>query len=90
MKALLVIATLLDFALAALLIAVSGFVFGGGPNAMPRDALTETVYVVAVVACIALPIAAFVVNAKGKTGLAQIAAWLPVAAGLVFLVLPSL
>lgn len=84
----LVIAAVLDIALAVLLIGVSGFVIGGGPNAMAANTLTSVLYIGAVIACIALPIAAFIVNAKGKSGAAQFAAWLPAVAGFVVLVLP--
>ncbi|MGE0564593.1 MAG: hypothetical protein AB7O50_08780 [Pseudolabrys sp.] len=89
-KALLVIATVLDLALAALLIGVSGFLFGGGPNAMKADALTTIVFVGAVIGCVVLPIIAFIINKKGKAGAAQLVAWLPVVVGFLVLVVPVL
>jgi hypothetical protein len=58
-KFLLVLATVADLALAALLVGVSGFLFGGGPESMHAGFLTMVGYVAAVMGCLAAPIAGF-------------------------------
>jgi len=56
---LLVVATVVDGALAALLIGVSGFWLGGGPESAHAGALAAVAFIAAVVACLAAPIAGF-------------------------------
>lgn len=87
-KLLLVLATVADGALAALLVGVSGFMFGGGPESMHAGALAATGFVLAVIACLAAPIAGFVLNRRGKAGVGVAAAWLPIAGALAALVMP--
>jgi hypothetical protein len=88
-KVLLVIATIADLALAALLVGVSGFMFGGGPESMHASAPAAAAYVAAVIACLAAPVAAFVFNGRGKAGLGLAVAWLPVAGAMVALMVPA-
>jgi hypothetical protein len=84
---LLVVATVVDGALAALLIGVSGFWLGGGPESAHAGALAAVI--AAVVACLAAPIAGFVFNKRSKTGLALAVAWLPAAGALLVLMMPA-
>jgi hypothetical protein len=86
---LLVIATIADLALAALLIGVSGFMFGSGPESMHAGSIWAVLYTGAVIACIAAPIAGFILNRRGKTGLGLALAWLPPAGALVALAIPA-
>ena len=88
-KALLVIATVIDLALAALLVGVSGFIFGSGPESVHGGSLFLAVYVAAVIACVALPIAGFIFNAHGKAGLGMLLAWLPPVAALIVMAIPA-
>ena len=67
-KLLLVLATIADLALAALLVGVSGFMFGGGPESMHAGALAAAVMLLAVIACLVAPIAGFAFNRRGKPG----------------------
>jgi len=85
----LVVAALADIALAALLIGVSGFLFGGGPQSMHGGALLMAAYAAAIVACIAAPVAGFVFNTRGRSGLALGLAWMPPAGALVALMVPA-
>ena len=87
-KFLLVIATVVDGALAALLVGVSGFLFGGGPESMHAGVLAAIAYVAAVIACLAAPVAGFILNKRGKPWAGLAVAWLPVAGALVALVIP--
>jgi len=73
---------------AALLVSVSGFMFGGGPESMHAGTLAAAGYVLAVIACLVAPIAGFVLNRRGKTGVGATAAWLPIAGALAALVMP--
>jgi len=86
---LLVVATVVDGALAALLIGVSGFWFGGGPESAHAGALAALVFVAAVIGCLAAPVAGFILNKRGKTGPALAVAWLPAAGALLALVIPA-
>ena len=88
-KFLLVLATIADLALAALLVGVSGFMFGGGPESMHAGSLAAAGYIAAVIGCLAAPIAGFVFNRRGKTALGLAAAWVPVAGALAALVVPA-
>ena len=75
-KLFLVLATVANGVLAALLVGVSGFLFGGGPESMHAGALAAAGYVLAVIACLVAPIVGFVLNRRGKTGAGVAAAWL--------------
>ncbi len=86
---LLVVATVVDGAIAALLIGVSGFLFGGGPESAHAGALAAVAFVAAVIGCLAAPIVGFVFNKRGKTGLALAVAWLPAVGALLALMIPA-
>jgi hypothetical protein len=86
---LLVVATVVDGAIAALLVGVSGFLFGGGPESAHAGALAAVIFVAAVIACLAAPIAGFIFNKRGKTGLALAVAWLPSMGALLVLMFPA-
>jgi len=88
-KALLVIAAVVDLALAALMIGVSGFLFGAGPESMHGGALFATAYVAAVIACLAAPVVGFILIARGKFSAGLLVAWLPPAGALVALMIPA-
>ena len=87
--ALLVLATLVDLALAALMIGVSGFLFGSGPESAHGGTLLAAAYTAGVIACVAAPIAGFIFNRRGKTGAGMLVAWLPVLGALVALAIPA-
>jgi len=89
MTALLIIAVLVDLALAALLVAVSGFVTGGGPESTNAHGFAAAAYWAAVVVCIAAAFAGFILNRKGKTLAALVFAWLPPAGALVAALMPA-
>ena len=65
-KALLILAAIVDIALAALLIGVSGFLFGTGPESMHGGAALMAGYAAAVIACVVAPIAGFIFNRRGN------------------------
>ena len=87
--AILIVATVVDLALAALMIGVSGFIFGSGPESVHGGSLLLAAYVVGVVACLALPVAGFVFKARGKAGLGMLLAWLPPIAALIVTAIPA-
>ncbi|HVZ50851.1 MAG TPA: hypothetical protein VG986_02720 [Pseudolabrys sp.] len=87
--ALLIVAALADLALAALLIGVSGFLFGGGPESMHAGGLAMAAYAAAVIACIAAPVAGFFIKRNGKSGFGVLVAWLPPAGALLATMMPA-
>jgi len=87
-KALLVIATVIDLALAALLIAVSGFIFGGGPEGLRGAMGSAVAWSTAFLACLAAPTASFMLHRRGKDGWGVLVGWLPPVAALVLAVAP--
>ena len=89
MTALLIIAVLVDLALAALLVAVSGFVTGGGPESTNAHGFAAAAYWAAVVVCVVAAFAGFILNRKGKTLAALVFAWLPPAGALVAALMPA-
>ncbi len=87
--AILVIVSVADFGLAALLINVSGFLFGAGPESMHGGSLAAVAYTAMVIACILAPVAGFIFKYRGKSGLGLLVAFLPLLAGLVALIIPA-
>ena len=88
MIALLILASIADFLLTALLIGVSGFVFGGGPEGGDGELSGVAVWSIGLLACIAAPIVGFVFRMYGKPGIGVIVAWLPPAGALLIAFAP--
>ena len=88
-KVCLVLAGIVGIAIIALLIGVSGFVFGSGPESYHGGMVFMGASIAAVIACIIAPATGFILNAAPKPGLAQVVAWLPAATALVVLVIPA-
>jgi hypothetical protein len=89
-KVFLVLATIVDLAIAALLIGVSGFLFGTGPESYHGGIWFAAAYMAAGIACAAAPATGFILNGGGKHKAAQIVAWLPAAVAFVVLLIPAL
>jgi hypothetical protein len=77
MLILLVLAAILDALLGVLLIAVSGFVFGPGPESSNGDPAAVVSWTVALIGCIAAPIAGFVLRAHRMAGIGVLVALVP-------------
>ena len=75
-------------ALAALLIGVSGFIFGAGPESMHGGALLAAGYAAMVIACVAAPVAGLILHRLGKTSAGVAVAWLPPAGAVLALAIP--
>ena len=88
MLVLLILASIADFLLTVLLIAVSGFVFGGGPEGGHGDPSGVAVWSVGLIACIAAPILGFVLRSYGKAGIGTFVAWLPPIGALLITFVP--
>jgi hypothetical protein len=86
---LLVVGAIADLALAALLVAVSGFIFGAGPESTHAGNMAAAGYIAAVIGCVVAPVAGFVLKRRGKSGVGVLAAWLPVAGALVAMAIPA-
>jgi hypothetical protein len=89
-KVSLVLATIIDLAVAALLIDISGFIFGRGPESMRAGALFGLVYFGAILACVAAPVVGFKLNGSGRPDAAQAIAWLPAVIAFAVMVIPAL
>ena len=87
-RLLLVVAALVDLGLAALLVAVSGFLFGSGPESLHAGSLAMAAYGAAILACVLAPIAGFVLNRRGKAGFGLAVAFMPPAGALAALAIP--
>jgi hypothetical protein len=87
-KVLLIVAALIDLALAALLIGVSGFLFGSGPESLQGGPVWTAAYTAAVIVCVAAPVAGFMINARGRAGLGLALAFMPSAGALTALMIP--
>lgn len=88
MKAMLVLATVADLALAALLIGVSGFVFGGGPEGMRGEFWAATGWIAAFVICLAAPVIGFLLMRRAQPALGVLVGWLPPIAGVAITFAP--
>lgn len=72
----------MDVAVAALLIGVSGFLFGSGPESMHGDSAALLGYATAMIACVAAPATGFILTRRGKPLPGIIAVWMPPAGAL--------
>ncbi len=88
MVILLILAALLDLLLAALLIAVSGFILGGGPEGGHGELNGVVMWSLGMLASIGCPIAGFVLRSKGMPGTSIVVAWLPPLAALLITFFP--
>jgi hypothetical protein len=80
--ALLVIAAIGDLGLAALLLAVSGFIAAGGPQATSNPAATVA-WASALAACLIAPAVGFVLRWRGFASAGATVALVPVMLGLI-------
>ena len=87
--AVLIVATIADLALAALMVAVSGFFFGAGPESMHGGGLAIAAYAAGVIACLAAPVAGFIFNARGLMRAGLAVAWLPPVGALLAMLIPA-
>jgi hypothetical protein len=85
---LLIAATVVDVGLAVLLIAVSGFIVGSGPESMQAGRWGAAAWTAAVLACLAAPAVGFAMRANNRPAGGILIAWLPALAGLVVLAMP--
>jgi hypothetical protein len=86
---LLIAATVVDVGLAVLLVAVSGFIIGSGPESMNAGAWGTSLFVVAVIVCLAAPAAGFVMRAYRRPTGGVLLAWLPVLLALFSFFVPA-
>ena len=85
---LLIVAAIVDGALAILLIAISGFIVGSGPESMQAGRWGAAALASAVIACLAAPVAGFAMRAWRRPAGGILIAWLPAVAALTALALP--
>ena len=87
--AVLIEATIVDLAIGALMIGVSGFIFEKGPEGGHAGNLALAFYVAAIIACAALALTGFILNRRDKTGLGIALAFLPPLGALIVMMIPA-
>ena len=84
MLALLILAAIVDILLAVLLIAVSGFIFGGHEG-MGGDPSAVLAWSAGMLVCVVAPIAGFILRAYRKPGIGLLIAIVPPLGALLLL-----
>ncbi|MFI5001194.1 MAG: hypothetical protein ACHQK9_15060 [Reyranellales bacterium] len=88
MKVMLALAVAADLVLAALLIGLSGFILGGGPEGMHGATGVAIGWALAFVACLAAPVIGFLLVRRARPGLGAFIAWIPPIGTVIFFSLP--
>ncbi|MBL6613374.1 MAG: hypothetical protein ISP45_05170 [Reyranella sp.] len=88
MRIAIVLVGLVDWALAALLVAVSGFIFGSGPESGHAGVAPFGGWAAMVIFCIAAPIAGFILAGRGRPGAGILLAIAPIIIAAVVALLP--
>ncbi len=88
-RALLIAAATVDVLLAALLVAISGFVFGPGPESMHGGPWVAAGWTAMVAGCLIAPVIGFVMRAYRRPAGGILVAWLPPAGALILSALPA-
>ena len=83
-----IIATVVDLALAALIVGVSGFIVGSGPESMHGGKVAEAAIAAAVIGCLLAPIVGFALRSYGRPVGGIMIAWLPPAVALLLMAVP--
>lgn len=87
-RAILIVAAIVDVLLAALLIGVSGFVLGPGPESMHGQALVTAGWTAMVVGCFVAPVLGFVLRSFERPVGGILIAFLPPVIALVAAIIP--
>ena len=87
-KIAIILVGLLDWALAVLLVAVSGFLFGSGPESGHAGTAALIGWIAMVIVCIAAPIVGFVLAGRGRPGVGILLAIAPIFVAIVVAFLP--
>ena len=74
---LLILASIIDASLGAVLIAISGFIFGSGPESSNGDPAAIASWAGALTGCIAAPIAGFILRRYRRAGSGVLVALVP-------------
>jgi hypothetical protein len=80
---LLIFGTIADLLLACVLVAVSGFIFGGGPQGMSGDPGGTAMWMLALVGSLGAPVAGFALWRYGRAGIGAAITWLPPVVGVI-------
>jgi hypothetical protein len=87
-RAVLIVATVVDLALAALLIGVSGFVFGAGPEGMSGTPTVAAGWTAILAFCVIAPGIGFFLSTQRRPVGGILVAWLPPVIAAVMAALP--
>lgn len=87
-RGLLIAAAVVNAGIAVLIIAISGFIIGSGPESMRAGAWGGAALIAAVLGCLAAPAAGFAMQKYGRPAGGIMVAWLPLFVGLIALMIP--
>ena len=87
-RGLLIAAVVVDAGIAVLIITISGFIVGSGPESMRAGATGGAILMAAVLGCLAAPAIGFAMQKYGRPVGGIIVAWLPALVGLIVLMVP--
>jgi hypothetical protein len=83
----LIAATVVDVLLAAFLVAISGLIFGPGPESANGEPTAVAIWIAGLAFCLIAPLAGFIARRRGLAGWGVLIACAPPAVGLGFLVI---
>ena len=83
----LIVATIVDVLLAAFLVAISGLIFGPGPESANGEPTAVALWIAGLLFCLIAPLAGFIAGRRGLAGWGVVIACAPLAVGLGFLVI---
>jgi hypothetical protein len=85
MLVLLITASVIDGVLALLLVAISGLIFGGGPEGLNGEVSAVILWTIGFVWCLVAPVIGFWLRRAGRVKVAAIVALMPLPVALLFL-----
>ncbi|HEY4774151.1 MAG TPA: hypothetical protein VIH40_04965 [Xanthobacteraceae bacterium] len=87
-RLILILAAIVDLLLAGLLVAVSGFVLGSGPESIRATGWVAAGWIAMLAFSIVAPVAGFALHSFGRPAGGILVAWLPPAVALIAVSLP--
>jgi hypothetical protein len=87
-RGLLIVGAIVDVGLAVLIVSISGFIVGSGPESMRAGPWGGAVLIAIVLACLAAPVVGFAMERARRPAGGILVAWLPPMIGLIALMIP--
>ena len=87
-RGLLIAGAIVDVGIAVLIIAISGFIVGSGPESMRAGPWGGALLMAVVLACLAAPVIGFVMERLKRPAGGILVEWLPPMIGIIALMIP--